>query len=113
MSGDSEKGSVQALPMPRQAYTPRRQIANPGPLGLYAFAATTLILSLFNVGADHIVVPNAVVGMAIFYGGLCQLLAGMWEFACGNTFGATGEGVSHRSWTSVRKRCGGGCGMWV
>ncbi|VDB99556.1 unnamed protein product [Peniophora sp. CBMAI 1063] len=89
MSGDSEKGSVQALPMPRQAYAPRRQIANPGPLGLYAFAATTLILSLFNVGADHIVVPNAVVGMAIFYGGLCQLLAGMWEFACGNTFGAT------------------------
>jgi len=27
--------------------------------------------------------------MAFFYGGLCQLLAGMWEFACGNTFGGT------------------------
>ncbi|VDC03192.1 unnamed protein product [Peniophora sp. CBMAI 1063] len=89
MNGDNEKGTVHANPMPRQAYPPRRQLANPGPLGLYAFAATTLILSLFNVGANNIKVPNAVVGMAIFYGGLVQLLAGMWEFACGNTFGAT------------------------
>ncbi len=29
--------------------------------------------------------------MALFYGGLTQLLAGMWEFVAGNTFGATGE----------------------
>ena len=29
--------------------------------------------------------------MALFYGGLAQLLAGMWEFATGNTFGATGK----------------------
>lgn len=28
--------------------------------------------------------------MALFVGGLAQLLAGMWEFAVGNTFGATG-----------------------
>ena len=34
-------------------------------------------------------VPNVVVGSALFYGGLVQLLAGMWEMACGNTFGAT------------------------
>jgi len=27
-------------------------------------------------------------GMALFYGGLVQLLAGMWEFKTGNTFGA-------------------------
>jgi hypothetical protein len=26
-------------------------------------------------------------GLALFYGGLCQLLAGMWEFKTGNTFG--------------------------
>lgn len=58
--------------------------------GLYAFASTTLILSLYNVHARHIDTPNAVVGMALFYGGLGQLLAGMWEFATGNTFGATG-----------------------
>jgi succinate-acetate transporter protein len=29
--------------------------------------------------------------MAIFCGGLAQLLAGMWEFPKGNAFGATGQ----------------------
>jgi hypothetical protein len=58
--------------------------------GLYAFAATTLVLSLYNVHARHVLIPNVVVGMALFYGGLAQFLAGMWEFATGNTFGATG-----------------------
>ena len=59
--------------------------------GLFAFASTTLVLSLYNVHARHVSVPNVVVGMALFYGGLAQLLAGMWEFVTGNTFGATGE----------------------
>jgi succinate-acetate transporter protein len=31
---------------------------------------------------------SAVVGLALFYGGLGQLLAGMWEFRNGNTFAA-------------------------
>jgi succinate-acetate transporter protein len=69
---------------------PRRsKLGNPGPLGLFSFASTTLILSLYNVNARGIDVPNVVVGMALFCGGLAQLLAGMWEFATGNTFGAT------------------------
>lgn len=59
--------------------------------GLFAFASTTLVLSLFNIGARGVDVPNVVVGMALFYGGISQMLAGMWEFATGNTFGATGE----------------------
>jgi succinate-acetate transporter protein len=59
--------------------------------GLFGFASTTLVLSLYNVHARHVTVPNVVVGMALFYGGLAQLLAGMWEFVAGNTFGATGE----------------------
>jgi len=66
-----------------------RKIANPAPLGLFSFASTTLILSLVNVQTDGVTTPNIVVGMALFVGGLCQLLAGMWEFAAGNTFGAT------------------------
>lgn len=66
-----------------------RRLGNPAPLGLFAFASTTLVLSLFNVHARHITVNNAIVGMALWYGGLAQLLAGMWEFATGNTFGAT------------------------
>jgi len=84
---DLEKGTVQANPPPRASV--RRTLGNPAPLGLFGFASTTLILSLFNVGANDITVPNAVLGMALFYGGLAQFLAGMWEFACGNTFGAT------------------------
>ncbi|KAI8976162.1 GPR1/FUN34/yaaH family-domain-containing protein [Pilobolus umbonatus] len=66
-------------------------IANPGPLGLCGFALTTFVLSLHNAGlgvkTDG---PHGVVtGLAFFYGGLVQLLAGMWEFKTGNTFGAT------------------------
>jgi len=69
--------------------TRRIKLGNPGPLGLFSFASTTLILSLYNVHARGINTPNVVVGMALFCGGLAQLLAGMWEFATGNTFGAT------------------------
>jgi len=66
-----------------------QKIANPAPLGLGAFALTTFVLSLINVGANSITAPNVVVGLAYAYGGLIQLLAGMWEMAVGNTFGAT------------------------
>jgi succinate-acetate transporter protein len=66
-----------------------RKFANPAPLGLCAFALTTFVLSLINVQARGVTTPNIVVGLALGYGGLTQLLAGMWEFACGNTFGAT------------------------
>lgn len=66
-----------------------RKLANPGPLGLFSFASTTLILSLINVQTRGVAEPHIVLGMAMACGGLAQLLAGMWEFACGNTFGAT------------------------
>ncbi|KAG8738024.1 hypothetical protein FRC12_016943 [Ceratobasidium sp. 428] len=66
-----------------------RKFGNPAPLGLFGFAATTLMLGLYYVQTRHITVPNLVVGMAFTFGGLAQLLAGMWEFGIGNTFGAT------------------------
>jgi len=66
-----------------------RNIANPAPLGLCAFALTTFVLSLVNMGTDGITEPNIAVALAFGYGGLVQLLAGMWEMAVGNTFGAT------------------------
>lgn len=64
-------------------------VANPAPLGLFGFAATTFMLSLFNIGARGISSPNGIIGMALAYGGTAQFIAGVWEFACGNTFGAT------------------------
>ncbi|KAI9359675.1 GPR1/FUN34/yaaH family-domain-containing protein [Zopfochytrium polystomum] len=66
-----------------------RKFADPAPLGLSAFALTTFVLSLINTQQRDVTIPNVVVGLALFYGGLGQLLAGMWEFASGNTFGAT------------------------
>jgi len=68
---------------------PTRNFANPAPLGLSAFALTTFVLSLINMGTRDIAAPNLVVAIAYGYGGLVQLLAGMWEMAVGNTFGAT------------------------
>ncbi len=64
-------------------------ISDPGPLGLAAFAATTFFLSAVNANLLPGTVEAGVFGLAIFYGGIAQLLAGMWEFTKGNTFGAT------------------------
>ncbi|KAJ7027331.1 Gpr1 family protein [Mycena alexandri] len=64
-------------------------ISNPAPLGLISFASTTFIVSMYNVNARGITIPNVVVGMGIFTGGFTQFIAGMWEFPRGNVFGAT------------------------
>jgi len=69
--------------------TTARKFANPAPLGLSAFALTTFVLSLININVRGVDEPNIVVALAFGYGGLIQLLAGMWEMAVGNTFGAT------------------------
>lgn len=67
----------------------QKKLANPAPLGLGAFALTTFVLSCINLKVLDITAPNLVVALALGYGGLVQLLAGMWEMAVGNTFGAT------------------------
>lgn len=55
-----------------------RKFGNPAPLGLSAFALTTFVLSLINMGTKGVAEPNIVVALAFGYGGLVQLLAGMW-----------------------------------
>jgi len=62
--------------------------ADPAPLGLAGFAGTTFFLSVVTTNMISSSVPGVVLGLALFYGGIAQLLAGMWEFAKGNTFGA-------------------------
>ena len=64
------------------------QIADPAPLGLAAFALTTFMLSSFNSGLLPKSAEVAILGVALFYGGIAQMFAGLWEFAKGNTFGA-------------------------
>jgi uncharacterized protein len=62
--------------------------ADPAPLGLAGFAMTTFVLSMFNANlVDEKGVP-VVLGLALAYGGIVQLIAGIWEFRTGNTFGA-------------------------
>lgn len=55
-----------------------RKFANPAPLGLCAFALTTFVLSAINMGTEGLTTPSIVIGAAFGYGGLVQLLAGMW-----------------------------------
>jgi len=77
-------------PLQQRSPTPADMIADPGPLGLAAFAMTTFALSCFNAGFFGAKSPleAVVLPLALFYGGFAQLLAGMWEFRKANTFGA-------------------------
>jgi len=80
-----------------------RNAADPAPLGLAAFALTTFLLSAKNAGwTDG---GNAWLGFAFAYGGLAQLLAGMWEFRNRNVFGATAFSTYGSFWI--------GLGMYV
>ncbi len=69
------------------AAVPTGTTGNPIPLGLSAFALTTFVLSSANAGL--ISAPNIVLGLALFYGGFVQIIAGVQAFRTGNTFGAT------------------------
>lgn len=75
-------------------------IADPAPLGLAGFAVTLLVFSMFTAGlVDRTGLP-VVLGLALAYGGIAQLLAGMWEFRRGNTFGAAVFGSFGAFWLS-------------
>jgi uncharacterized protein len=75
-------------------------IADPAPLGLAGFALTTFVLSFFNAGLVDAKGEPIVLGLALAYGGAAQLLAGMWEFRKGNTFGATAFSSYGAFWIS-------------
>ena len=76
-------------------------IADPAPLGLAGFAMTTFVLSFLNANIiKETGAVNVVLALALFYGGTAQLLAGMWEYKRGNTFGATAFGSFGAFWLS-------------
>ncbi len=74
--------------------------ADPGPLGLAGFAMTTFVLSMFNSNLVSEGGMPVVLGLALVYGGIVQLLAGMWEFRTGNTFGAVAFSSFGAFWIS-------------
>ncbi|EEB06464.1 acetate transporter [Schizosaccharomyces japonicus yFS275] len=75
-------------------------LGNPAPLGLFSFAFTTFLLSLFNLHTDDILTSNMIITVAVFYGGMAQVLVSMWELASGNTFGAAVFGSYGSFWLS-------------
>ncbi|KND89319.1 hypothetical protein TOPH_06048 [Tolypocladium ophioglossoides CBS 100239] len=84
--------------MVSQVYDPQFfKVANPGPLGLISFASTTFVLGLYQCGAwlpasdpfGSVGPDQAVFGLAVFFGGTAQFIAGIMEFRVGNTFGTT------------------------
>jgi succinate-acetate transporter protein len=77
------------------------EIADPAPLGLAGFALTTFVLSFFNADLVNAGGEPVVFGLAFAYGGLAQLLAGMWEFKNNNTFGATAFSSFGAFWLSL------------
>ena len=80
-------------------------IADPAPLGLAAFALTTFLLSAVNAGWAKNTSGADWLGYAFAYGGLIQLLAGMWEFRNRNVFGATAFSTYGGFWI--------GLGLWA
>eukprot|EP00405_Crypthecodinium_cohnii_P006370 CAMPEP_0194782666 /NCGR_PEP_ID=MMETSP0323_2-20130528/78814_1 /TAXON_ID=2866 ORGANISM="Crypthecodinium cohnii, Strain Seligo" /NCGR_SAMPLE_ID=MMETSP0323_2 /ASSEMBLY_ACC=CAM_ASM_000346 /LENGTH=227 /DNA_ID=CAMNT_0039721499 /DNA_START=85 /DNA_END=769 /DNA_ORIENTATION=+ len=76
-------------------------IANPAPLGLFGFGVTTVLLNFENAGISEKTLLNLVLSHGFFYGGLAQFCAGMWEFATGNTFGATAFTSYGAFWISL------------
>jgi succinate-acetate transporter protein len=79
--------------------------ADPAPLGLAAFALTTFLLSAANANWMGSASGDAWLGYAFAYGGLAQLLAGMWEFRNRNVFGATAFSTYGGFWI--------GLGLWA
>ena len=95
----SEEHAVQATSVPASG------IADPAPLGLAAFAATTFLLSASNAGWMNSATGGVFLGYAFAYGGFGQLLAGMWEFRNRNVFGATAFSSYGGFWIGI--------GLWA
>jgi uncharacterized protein len=89
MSVSEDREDVAPAVQPAAATT-AAPIADPGPLGLAAFATTTFLLMAVNtrwtIGNSA---GTAFIGYALAYGGGAQFVAGMWEFRNRNVFGAT------------------------
>jgi uncharacterized protein len=97
----SEDRTVQ----PSAATVPASGVADPAPLGLAAFALTTFLLSAKNANWMTHATGSSWLGYAFAYGGLVQLLAGMWEFRNRNVFGAVAFSTYGGFWI--------GLGLWV
>ncbi|HYK66892.1 MAG TPA: acetate uptake transporter [Streptosporangiaceae bacterium] len=97
--------TTEDAPAPTAVSVVSTSIADPAPLGLAAFALTTFLLSAVNAGWANNTSGLSWIGYALAYGGLAQLLAGMWEFRNRNVFGATAFSTYGAFWI--------GLALWV
>lgn len=72
-----------------------RSFANPAPLGLLSFATGIFLISILGVHARSIQTPNILVGVLLFFGGVCQFISGIMEFVAGNTVRSSKDSMSH------------------
>ena len=80
----------EATPTPQATSPPAgaaREWGNAAPLALAAFAVTTFMLSMFYIGAFNEAAKPVVFGVALMFGGITQLIAGLIVLRSGNTFG--------------------------
>jgi succinate-acetate transporter protein len=118
---DRDPMRAEREPAPERTVAPTTwKPADPAPLGLAGFAMTTFVLSMFNSNAVSGKGLPVVLGLALVYGGIVQLLAGMWEFRNGNTFGAVAFSSFGGFWISFwalqvfyAKQIGGNAGHAV
>lgn len=69
-------------------------LGDASPIGLGGFGLTLFTLSFFQLGIAPASVEGVVLPLALFWGGLAQLLAGMWSLRNRNTF----SGMVHTSY---------------
>ncbi|CAB5350169.1 unnamed protein product [Rhizophagus irregularis] len=62
---------------------PPKAQANAAPLGLSSFAMTLFVFSMYLIGTGGVVNHNVALGLALFYGGFIQVLAGIFEMMRG------------------------------
>ncbi|KAG5421342.1 mug86 [Candida metapsilosis] len=78
---------------------PTRKIT-PAPIGLCGIGMTAFTSGIYTSQAMGIQIPNGVIGLACFFGGMTQFLSGFFEFFTGDTFGFTALSSYGAFWMS-------------
>ncbi|KUO95533.1 acetate uptake transporter [Ferroacidibacillus organovorans] len=92
---------------PVETPTAVSKFADPGPLAVGAFSATSFMLGVYNAGLLHSGGVAVVFPAAFFFGGMIQLLVSVLEFIRGNTFGTMVFGTYGAFWVIF-----GGIEIW-
>ncbi|AFR97429.2 membrane protein [Cryptococcus neoformans C23] len=65
-----------------------RALGDPASIGFISLSAGTLLISLYNVQTRGITTPSVILGLALGFSSIVQTIAGILEWASGNTFAA-------------------------